>query len=151
LRRTALIVLVAALGVSIAARAPAQAPSGASPIVDPRGWAAAFFRALQQQPEMAYDIAKAAGLQPAGAERMQKVTLQLQRADGAVLGIEAIGEEHLGRAVLRLSYLALHQRGAALYHLLFYRPPQAREWQLYGMEVVGEPNRFPFTPGPPAP
>jgi hypothetical protein len=149
-RRAILGALLAALCEATTRAASAQ-PLTHPEIADPQRWTGEFLHFLQEDPAEAYDFARKAGLQPPGTDRLQQATLGQLKNNGKILGADPIGEEHVGHALLRLVYLVLHERGAAVYSFLFYRRPQGKAWELYAMQVVSDPDRFPFTPGPPAP
>lgn len=126
--------------------APAAAIPNPQPIKDPKAFATEFMNQLQKNEAQAYDSLKAAGLAAAGVDNLKQTASRVANSIGPVIGSEFIEEEHLGKRITRLLFVALHQRGPAVYSMIFYAPPAGTDWQLIAIDMTAEPGRFPFSP-----
>jgi hypothetical protein len=146
--RTLIAAALIAGGAATAAAQPAPAPKTAAPAVirDPKTFAADFLAQVVRSGAEAYDALKSTSLPGNGIDNLKQAAAQRVAAMGAVQGYELVGEARLGKAVLRLNYLLLHERIPELDSFIFYLPPKASGWQLVSLQSTVEPVGFPFPP-----
>lgn len=131
------------------AAASALAQTAPPPIKDPKTFAGDFFAALQKSgPNAAYDSLKSAGLAAQGVDNLRDTATRLEQTVGPLVSTDFIDEAKLGKNMLRLTYVELHQAGPVLQTLTFYTAPKQTGWRLIGMEMTAEPSRFPFPRAP---
>ncbi len=90
---------------------------------------------------------KSTGLNPGGIDNLKQTAARLTGSIGPVRTAEFLDEVHLGKRLIRLTYIVLHQRGPVVQTLTYYEPPGAADWQLIAVDMTAEPGRFPFPPG----
>lgn len=156
--RTAMVHLVVVAAVALAnvvtaqpasAQSPQPSPTQAvtaKPIPNPKSWATDFYTKFLQNNDEAFEMVRTAGIPPAGMDSLRQTTARLSAVVGAPQSAVLLDDQHAGASVWRLTFVVQHQRGPVAHNLIFYQPPQAKDWLLVGMEVIGEPARFPFKP-----
>jgi hypothetical protein len=148
-----LLAALAGIAASAGAAAAQQAPTppaaatAPSPIRDPKAFATDFFAQMAKNEAQAYDGLKSTGLNPGGIDNLKQTAARLTGSIGPVRGAEFLDEAHLGKRLLRLTYIVLHQRGPVVQTLTYYEAPGGADWQLVAVDMTAEPSRFPFPPG----
>ena len=122
---------------------PTEAGTG-RPIPNPKSWATDFYTKFLQNNDEAFEMVRTAGIPSAGIDSLKQTTARLSAVVGVPQSAVLLDDQHAGASVLRLTFVVQHQRGPVAHNFIFYQPPQAKDWLLVGMEVIGEPARFPF-------
>jgi hypothetical protein len=125
---------------------PAAAPTP-PPIRDPKAFATDFVGLIEKNEAQAYNSLKSTGLNSAGIDNLRQTAARLTASMGPIRGSEFLDEAHLGKRLLRLTFIVLHQRGPVVQTFTYYMPPGATDWQLIAVDITAEPGRFPFPPG----
>jgi hypothetical protein len=135
-----------ACGAATASAQPAAKAALPPAIHDPKTFAADFLAQVVKAGPEAYERLKSTSLPGSGIDNLKQAATQRAAAMGPVQGYELVGEARLGKAVLRLNYLLLHERVPELDSFIFYLPPKAGSWQLVSLQSTIEPTGFPFPP-----
>jgi len=134
----ALVALVMVIGNAAMAQA-------VQPIQNPRTWADNFFHTLQKNPAGAYAALKSSTLHPDKVDAVQQASGKIVQVFGPMIGADFIEQAAVGDAVLRLTYLVLHQRGPVVYQLVLYAPSKG-SWHVMAMDIEVNADQFPFKP-----